>query len=65
MAVAHELGKDLYDVSHWSYDDLMEWHAFLRLKAKAEKKALDRVSPNYQSSSAPVFSSGAKTVIID
>jgi hypothetical protein len=42
MMVCHELGKTEEEVSSWAPKDLYRWVAYFRLKAKAERKAMER-----------------------
>lgn len=42
MCVCDELGKSLYDIKDWSLQDILDWVAFYRLKAKAEADAIRR-----------------------
>jgi len=41
MMVCHELGKSEQDVASWHLSDVFRWVAYFRLKAKAEKKAIE------------------------
>lgn len=43
MTVCYELGKDENEVANWSYDDLIRWHAFFRLKNEIEAKQMKRL----------------------
>lgn len=42
MTICYELGKTEEEVGSWSFDDVIRWTAYFRLRRKAEKKAHER-----------------------
>lgn len=65
MQVCHELGKDEQDIAQWSYQDLIRWVGFFRLKNKYETEAIKKAQARASKAPRGMGSGGPTQVFIE